>query len=239
MSKVSICTVTLNRLALAKQSLGPALEMAGYPYELLSFDNGSWDGVYAYVEGLSPVWHYRSVCNVGYTPALNQMLLHASGEYLCILDPDIRLTVGWLARLVAANQAISDSGMSGYHCVLGLVSAAEIINGCRVNVQEEIHGVKFYHRRVLEKVGYYCEDFVRYGNEDVEMNRRIKMAGFKSYYLAGPDDKSAHLGEDSSSTEPYRMQKWADLRASAAVLSARFQYLEATGDYYLPPPALI
>jgi glycosyltransferase involved in cell wall biosynthesis len=216
--------------------VGSALARADYPYELLSVDNGSTDKrVIEYIASLYPVYHRVNPDNQGYARMLNQMLLRAKGDYLCIIDNDLMMPDAWLRKLVEVNERIPNSGISGYHCVEAL-AAPEVRNGCEVHVQEPIHGCKFFSKVFLGKVGYLCGDFHRYGNEDVEYNRRSIMAGFVNYYL-GAGDRIQHLGEDAKEKTDYREMKWKDLRGVGhPVLMRRFQELRDTGDFYLPPP---
>jgi hypothetical protein len=135
---------------------------------------------------------------------MNQRL-RAKGDYLCLIDNDIQLLAGWPRKLVNANRAISDSGISGFHCVLDL-SPAEMLHDHEVHVQEKVHGIKFFSHAYLNKIGYYTEAFHPFGNEDSEMNRRSIMAGCRNYYL-GRGDRSKHLGHDVDEKSPYRQMK--------------------------------
>ena len=216
--------------------VGDALKKADYPYELLSVDNGSTDRrVVDYIAGLKPVYHRLNPDNQGYARMLNQMLLRAKGDYLCVIDNDFLLPDAWLRKLVEVNQAIPESGISSYHCVLDL-SMPVVLGGCEIHLQEAVHGVKFFNRAVLEKVGYFYEGFHPYGNEDVEMNRRMRLAGYKNYYL-GAGDRCIHVGDDVGEKTPYRQMKWDSLHGTGApVLTERFIYFDCTGDFYVPPP---
>lgn len=235
---VSVCVVTLDRYELAVQCVGQAVQKAGWDFELLHWDNGSADKrVVEYIGGLNPVYQRCYESNYGYAPALNQMILRAQGEYICVIDPDLQLPARWLAKLVEVNRAIPNSGTSGYWCVLNF-PPLKIVNGMEIRPQEAIHGVKFFNRRLLEKIGYYWNGFTPYGNEEVDMNRRSIMAGFMNYYLGG-GDQAVHVGDDATAQTPYRKLKWDSLKHASDVLSERFEYYERTGDYYVPPPEMI
>jgi GT2 family glycosyltransferase len=234
----SICVVTLDRTELARKCVSRALSAAGAESELLWADNGSQEqDVIAFMQSCNPVYARLNPTNEGYAKMLNQLRLRAKGDYICIIDPDIFLPMDWLYHLVEANEAIPNSGISGIHCVMEIKNPVLVVNGISIYAQEEIHGIKFFNRAAGEKVGFYHPDFPAYGNEDVEMNRRMKMAGFMNYYLA--DFKSEHLGDDCGATTPYRKMKWDLLRGPGhEVLTRRLKYLEETGDYYVPPPEL-
>lgn len=231
----SILLCTIDRLELTIKCVGNALATAGYPFELLSVDNGSTDiRVIDYVKSLTPRYHKLNKTNLGYAPMLNTMLWHARGTYFCVIDNDIMLPNNWLKKLVEVNRAIPESGISGYHCVQTL-HPVEVRNGMEIHPGEAVHGIKFFSRSVLKNVGYFCEDFCPYGNEDVDYNRRCRLAGFTNYYLGG-GDRAQHLGEDCSEKTPYRMMKWESLKHAADVLGQRFAYYDSGGSYYIGPP---
>lgn len=231
--------VTLDRYDLAAKCVPITLERTGCPFELLCTDNGSTDRrVVDLMAGLNPVYHRLNQTNDGYASALNQMLLRATGEYLCIIDPDIEIkSTGWLAHLVQINQAIPESGISGYHCVLNLWDAKQV-NGFTIHPGWHCFGVKFFNRAFLEKIGYYDEDLGGpYGNEDVVMNFRANRLGFMNYYVGGAH-AAIHHGDDVSDTSAYRKMKWESLARTQPMCDAKFARMDAEHDYYVSPPPL-
>ena len=232
---VSIINVTWDHYALATRCLGPSLKVAGYDYELLSCDNGSREQkVIEYVASLKPVFHQLNSSNLGYAPCLNQMLLRAKGDYLCVLDPDIELPSGWLARLVECNQAIPNSGVCGVHCLFG-IPEAKTINGASVRPDECVFGVKFFSRAVLDKVGYYVEEFSPYGLEDRDYLRRVIRSGFTNYYVDGLS--STHHG--AGQTGEYRKLKDVCLEKFWRKFEANLVEYDKTGNYYVGPPKML
>lgn len=231
----SICTVTLDRHDLAVRCLTPALQKAGADFEFLSWDNGSSDGrVRDFISSLNPSWRHSSPTNIGYAKAVNQMLLRARGEFVCILDPDILLPNGWLKRLMEVAVDFPDAGVSGYHCVEQLPPTS-VVNGHKVHVGD-VFGVKFFRRSLLDKVGYLCEDYGLYGLEDRDFLNRITALGFRSYYVPG---HSVHAGDDCGDKTPYRMAKWEALKLAYPKMQANLARYAETGDFYIPPPEAI
>jgi GT2 family glycosyltransferase len=202
---------------------------------LLAVDNGSTDDVASYVTSLEPVYQSFNGENLGYATALNEMLSQAQGEYLCVVDPDLTLSHGWLHRLVTTNQRIENAGLSSIHCVQDLPQAVEI-SGVVVYPRNEVYGVKFFSRRVLEKVGYFYAGLGRYGNEDLDMNLRCEMAGLLNYYVSGV--MCDHTGDDSYEQTDYRKFKWEELERADKRWQERKKYLLETKDFYVPCPAL-
>ncbi len=60
----------------------------------------------------------------------------------------------------------------------------------------------FLRRKALDEIGGWDEDFFMYC-EDVDLGRRLKLAGWKSIYL--PLAKISHVGGGSSTKTPYRL----------------------------------
>jgi GT2 family glycosyltransferase len=232
---VSILVVTLNRESLTRKCLSDALAKADYPYELLSVDNGSTDGVADFINALSPAFHRRNTENEGYAPCLNQMLLRASGDMFCVLDPDLIMPQAWLRKLVEVNEAVPNSGVSGFVTVFDPYVSATVINQKEIFPQPEVFGPKFFNRVVLEKVGYYSDEFTPYGCEDADMNYRVSQSGFMNYYLGG-GDRVLHAGDDCGDVTPYRAGKWEALKQTGLVLSRRREYQDRTKDFYEPAP---
>lgn len=229
---VSILTVTYNRGALARQCLGPSLERAGWPYELLTVDNGSTDDVASYMTTLQPVYQSFNGENLGYAKALNEMLTQTEAPYVCVVDPDLTLSHGWLHRLVTTNQMIENAGMSSIHCVLDLPQAQEI-SGVVVYPRSEVYGVKMLSRKVIEKIGYFYEGLGRYGNEDLEMCFRCELAGLLNYYVTGV--LCDHTGDDSFDQSEYRQFKWKELAQADKLWQERKKFLHQSGQYYYKP----
>jgi GT2 family glycosyltransferase len=228
---VSLLVVTYNRGDLTRRCLSTSLANTGYPYRLLSVDNASTDGVADYIGELKPVYRQINSENEGYAKALNDMLAIRAdnAEFVCVLDPDLLLSEGWLHRLVVTNRMIPNAGLSSVHCVLDFPPAKEVY-GVTVHPRDEVYGVKFLHRSVLHKVGHFYTGFGRYGQEDVDYNLRCKMAGLVNYYVS--DVTCVHAGEDSGEDTPYRRFKWAELEKANILWAERKKYLLETGDYY-------
>lgn len=235
-SLVSIMVVTMDRHELASRCVPGALANCGHAHEFLACDNGSRDRrVVDLIAGLKPVYHRLNETNEGYAPMLNQMILRAKGEFLCVIDPDIELPAHWLAKLVEANRAIPESGLASIHCVL-CFWPPRAINGIIVHPGDEVFGVKFFHRRLLDKVGWFCEDYVPYGVEDADYNLRCRETGLLNYYVDGMS--ANHLGGDCGDGGPYRRMKDESLKRVGPIFWANRDRYRTTGNYYVGPPEM-
>lgn len=84
----------------ALQAVGAATDL---PHEVVIVDNASPDGtgerLRAEIRGARLILHER---NAGFAPAVNRAVLAATGEHVCILNPDALVQPGWLPPLLEA-----------------------------------------------------------------------------------------------------------------------------------------
>jgi glycosyltransferase involved in cell wall biosynthesis len=230
MSLVSILLCTMDRYELTRQCVPRMLENAGWEYELLSVDNGSTDPrVPELIAQLDPVWHRTNGRNEGYARMMNEMLLHAKGDFFCQIDNDFSLPEGWLAKLVECHKAVPRPGISGWHLTRFELAGAQAVNGVTI-YPGDVFGVKFFARSLMEEIGFLRE-YAEYGEEDRNYLLRSTRTGHLNYYVG---TGAEHLGEDSGEKSPYRQFKWDCLAKAAPLREAEAVELAQTGNYYLP-----
>lgn len=237
MPEVSLLLVTMERFDLTARCVPKTLRQAGCPFELLACDNGSKDlRVPNFLREQAPAYLRTNAENEGYAPMLNQMLLRAAGDWFCVIDPDFEVKPnGWLAKLLAANKAIPESGISGAHCVEELY-AKQNMYGFEVHPGSEVFGVKFFSRAFLERVGAFCEDYAPYGVEDADICFRATGSGLVNYYLAGLS--AIHHGNDVGENTPYRKHKWDCMARVGPIWFRNRDRYRATDNYYVPLPEM-
>ena len=155
--------------------------------------------------------------NVGFGRAHNQVLKNLDTEYVLILNPDCQLEKGTIDYMIAFMDAHLDVGAAS--CKLekedGTVDIASHRgfptpwasfkyyflkddslyhltdrDMSKTHEVDAIVGAFFLTRKaVLEKVGYFDEDYFMYA-EDLDLCLRIKQAGFKVMYV--PEVKILH-----------------------------------------------
>jgi GT2 family glycosyltransferase len=82
--------------------------------EVLVIDNGSTDGTPRTLPGIFPGVHYRRMeRNLGFAKAVNLAARAATGEYLLLLNSDVRLLPRSLADAVAWMRAHPECGVAG------------------------------------------------------------------------------------------------------------------------------
>ncbi len=239
---VSILLNTINRYDMLVMCVGQALCTAGYPFELLCCDNGSDDRrTIDYIASLQPVYHRLNPTNEGCAQMHNQMLLRAKGKYFCLLDDDTEISGdNWLAKLVEVYDAVQDSGVSGIHSLMEFHDS-EVVDGQTIRtakppIADALFGTRMFDRRVLDKVGYFCEDYGPYGLVDNEFNSRVHLSGFRNYYIDGI--KAFHHGGDVGTDSPYRKMKDESMRIGSPIFIANMARRVADNDFYIPAPEL-
>ena len=115
--KVSVVILVYNHADLSKISIDSVLERSKYPnLELILVDNNSD------AETLKMLQNYRDIPNIklifnsenyGFAKGNNIGMKLASGEYIILLNNDVRVTPGWIERLVYHARHNSSVGLVG------------------------------------------------------------------------------------------------------------------------------
>jgi glycosyltransferase involved in cell wall biosynthesis len=201
---VNITMVTYNRADFTRQSIDSIVKTAGYPYRLTVVDNASHDGT---VRRLGEL-HSEGVVdhlilnrrNRGVAFAANQGWAAGGKSHYMKIDNDIVFAKpAWLARLVEACDRILDVGAIGYNFETRSYPA-RVIDGIRVRPKKGNLGgcAVMIPERVHQRIGYWCEDYFPYGEEDHDMYVRLRLLGLRSYYM-DDEDAGLHLPEGKAS----------------------------------------
>lgn len=201
---VNITMVTFNRLDFTKRSIESVAPTAGYPYELTVVDNASSDGTRDYLRAQrdAGVIHrlILNEANRGVAFAANQGWEAGGKAHYLKIDNDIVFQhEGWLANLVVACDRLPDVGTIGYNFEARGYPSVEIagirirpkrgnIGGACVMIPERVHRL----------VGYWCEDYFPYSEEDADLYFRTKYLGLRAYYMED-EDVGLHLPEGKAS----------------------------------------
>lgn len=147
--------------------------------------------------------------NVGFSKGQNQILKNANTEYILILNPDVEIKKDVIKKLLEYIKENKDVGAITSKIILsnGKMDLTAhrgfptpwasflyaFFNNNRlyhltnrnldvIHEVDSISGAFFLTRKdILEKVGYFDEDFFMYG-EDIDLCFRIRMAGYKIIY---------------------------------------------------------
>jgi GT2 family glycosyltransferase/glycosyltransferase involved in cell wall biosynthesis len=188
---VNIGIITFNRLEFTRQAIEALLIQTDHPYTLTVVDNNSQDGTREYLREQ----HRRGIIknlvlleeNVGVAKASNLAWnLEPEALYYMKLDNDIVIQKpGWLSRLVACCDAIPQAGAVGYNFEPVSYPVKEV-NGWRVRVKDKGNlggACILIPRRTHDKLGFWCEDYGLYGEEDADYGLRIMLSGLLNIYM--------------------------------------------------------
>ena len=226
---VSVVIPHLNRADL----LGPALRSVnslrmppGSELEVIVVDNGSADDSTATARELGArVIELGS--NHGVSLALNRGIKEARGEWIVLLNNDVRLKGDWLALLL--NGALRSSAWFATGKIYD-ASRENLLDGagdavCRGGAAWRLgHGkadgpafsnqrtthfpsatAVLFRREFFERTGLYDEAFFAY-LEDVDLGMRAAALGLQGVYL--PEAEAWHLGSETGGQWSARSVTW-------------------------------
>jgi len=189
---VNIGMVTYNRLEFTRQVVAALQSMAaGCAFVLTVVDNASSDGTREYLEDLRRGGVIKNLIlldeNVGVAKASNlAWSLEPQADYYLKLDNDIVVEKPlWLGNMVRVFEALPEAGAVAYNfepTSYPLVSLHGI--QVRPKLKENLGGACILiSKRTHERLGYWCEDYGLYGEEDADYGTRIRCAGLSNIYM--------------------------------------------------------
>uniref|UniRef100_C6E7H8 Glycosyl transferase family 2 n=1 Tax=Geobacter sp. (strain M21) TaxID=443144 RepID=C6E7H8_GEOSM len=196
---VNICMVTYNRLEFTRQSIESIAGRTDYPYVLTVVDNNSQDGTREYLKQMKQQGVIKNLVlldeNIGVAKGSNlAWSQEPEAEYYLKLDNDIVIRKNcWLSPMVAALEAIPELGAVGYNFE-PVSYPLQVVNGQRIRPkQANIGGACYMISKRTERIlGFWCEDYGLYGEEDGEYSLRLRVAGLANAYLED-EDMGVHL----------------------------------------------
>jgi GT2 family glycosyltransferase len=178
-------------------------------------DNGSDDGS---LEHLANHWPAVAVLengsNLGFSPAVNRGIQNTEGEYVALVNNDMRLEPQWVGRLVEALDKNPNAASAA--CKIRMVHEPDLLDGAgdlvgwdgyaarrgqgepdrgQYDESEMVFsacaGAAMYRRSALEQIGLFDEEFFIYMC-DVDWGFRAQLAGLDCVYE--PHAVAHHLG---------------------------------------------
>ena len=217
--KVTIVVVTYNNIELLRLCLRSIFAYTDYPnYEVILVDNASKDGTAEWVAQFQRDCPDLKVSlqeeNIGFGPAVNRAIETSSGEYVAVLNDDVLVTRGWLARLV---QHLQHDPSIGLICTSTDFAGNEALyptSFSRIARLQEF-AFKFYRsnfgvlfplrtvpmfcvlapRKMISEIGSLDEEFEVGMFEDDDYSYRARLAGYRT--LCAGDVFVHHAGKAS------------------------------------------
>lgn len=175
---LSVVIPGYNNSELSSQVLQDVLRTADYQrheFELIFVDDGSYDDTPAVVRAFGDqVIYLRHDQNRGVAPAWNTGVRACTGDFVVILNNDVRITDDrWMSKLVnavAGRKAIAGPELVTYN-------AATEYNGRN---QPYLNGWCYvFPRRIFDEIGLFEEAFAPASFEDVEFCTRAAAYGYE------------------------------------------------------------
>ena len=200
-----VCDLVLlswNHLEETKPCLESLFETTKVPCRLFIVDNGSEPEVRAFLASLTPrnnileVTLLQNESNEGFPRGMNRGIRASSAPYVCLLNNDLRLTVGWLAEMIEVAKAHPDIGvLNPASSTLGnypppglsLQEHADYLKRFRGQFKEVgmcIGYCMLIKREVLDRVGELSEEVERIFFEDEDFCMRAQQAGYRCVVAA-------------------------------------------------------
>lgn len=213
MIKISICMISWNRAEIMKKALNHNLKMIKdrdkYNLEFLFADQGSTDNSVEVLKSYSPHYLRLNSKNEGVAQTFNQLMIRATGDYVCLWGNDILMDEDWLGEKLRYAKHIGDvCGLIGIKCTAALppMSNQFGVNAHFIDEKiDKVFGNWLIPRHVLDCIGYFDENYIGYGLEDSDYNNRVTRTGFVSFYI--PNKISRHLCDDVGKKNKYRRDK--------------------------------
>ena len=207
---VSVVIVNWNGLRFLERCLPSLFNQTWHDFEVIMVDNGSSDGSVRFVKDRYPqVTVIENKENLGFAIANNQGMNAARGKYIVLLNNDTEVGSDFLKRLAGkAESSPPDVGMWACkilslhdHAIIDsvgglLISSSGIAKGRGRNELDvkQYDGLEevfipsacaaMYRKDMLNKVGFFDEDFFAYC-EDTDLGFRARLAGWKT--ISVPD----------------------------------------------------
>jgi len=190
-------------------------------FETIIIDNASQDSDYKWIEEeYQDIIFKRLDKNYGFSPAVNEGIKMAQGEYVLLLNNDTVVEQDFISQMVKAiekderifgvsskmiayhNHAIMDDAGDEY-TILGWAyktgdgKPVEQFNESK-KVFSACAGAALYRKKVFEEMGLFDEDFFAY-MEDVDVSYRARIYGYYNVYC--PEAKVYHIGSATSGSK--------------------------------------
>ncbi len=216
--KISVIIPNWNGKKYLKTCLDSLKNQSFKNFEIILVDNGSEDGSVKFTKSHYPEIQTISLgVNTGFSRAVNTGIKKAKGEYILLLNNDTEADPNLLKNLNLTSEKYRDYYF--YACKILCFDKKDIIDsagdglykngiayrrgryqkdGLEFNKIKEVFGAcggaALYRKELFNKIGFFDEDFFAF-YEDVDINFRAQLAGFRCLYI--PSAVVCHIGHGS------------------------------------------
>lgn len=164
-------------------------------YELILVDDGSIVMGSQYLDREAHIY-IRNLRNLGYAPSVNKGWAKAKGKYIVTSNNDIEVYEGWQKEFIKTLEKFQGDLIGGLGFRTKIIEGMDI-SLYRKNPGSRAHGANYIseggqlddwmfpggnfcmRREVLDKIGYFDENFIHGGYEDIDFFYRANLAGLK------------------------------------------------------------
>jgi GT2 family glycosyltransferase len=220
---VTIVVLNWNGLADTKICLQSIRNQSYRHFETIIVDNGSVDGSVDYLSGVADIKFVPLKENLGFTGGHIEGFKHANGDYIAILNNDLKLHKDWLREVVETMRALADAGAVGgklykwdeanpvdceenefytwQEVDLRTGGTRTLLTGSEPCWVDSISGAALLlNRKAIDRVGYLDNDFFAY-YEETDLIARMLRAGLRAYYTPAAKAWHAMGGSSEGGTE--------------------------------------
>jgi GT2 family glycosyltransferase len=231
--KLSVIILNYNVRYFLEQAVRSVQQaIASLDAEIIVIDNNSADDSCEMMKQKFPeIMLIENAENVGFSKANNQAVARASGEYVCILNPDTAVPHSIFTNCFHYCSSLSDLGILGVRLMDGtgnylpeskrniptprssfvkLLGFRKNKNGYYANyiAEDEVGEVAvlpgafmLLKKSIYEEVGGFDEDYFMYG-EDIDFSYKVLKAGYKNHFM-GSDGILHYKGESPQNDTAY------------------------------------
>jgi len=231
-NKISIITLTYNKLEKATKPFINYLFRGYNNFELIIIDNGSTDGTVEFLKELERKYDNVKVVynseNLGFSKGCNKGIKLATGDIIGLLNNDILFSSDWIKYVIEVLEKEANAGFVSLSSIESFCNSKrkfdKIIKKLPDRPLYELclkpsFSCVFTKKYIFDKIGLFDENFTPAYFEDDDIAWRAIFAGFKNfklsnvyfYHLGSVTGKSLpNLHEIFLKNKQYFFEKYAD-----------------------------
>ncbi|MBF0481831.1 MAG: glycosyltransferase [Desulfovibrionaceae bacterium] len=208
----NITIATYNRLECTRECIRTLLERTHLPYKLVVVDNGSADGTPDYLLDLyrQKIIHKLALLerNMGVACGYNIGWSLLPADYYLKIDNDVVfLRDDWLNKLTFYADRFPDAAMLGFHCNTTGIRREEVADDV-LHYMSHIGELTFIRGDIFQRLGYWCEDYGFYGEEDSDYGARARLAGYVNLAICEREKPYVAFSDVSKNPDRENYNQW-------------------------------